>query len=164
MNSNIISTNTNARQYASPPAIFNTLKSLINIYPQTSKHHLKGNHQTNLGKSSNYFLKLENETYYTSTTNIPFQILFINVCHQLNLININLLQNKNISKREQDLERIKFNNAFRKAEIAYVLYKKVIKDEFEKHNFLFENKVIVPIEKSDFFMREILFKHMVDIC
>ena len=56
------------------------------------------------------------------------------------------------------MERIKFQNAFKEAENTFVLYKKTIKNEFEKNNFMFENKVIVPIEKSEFFMREILLQ------
>ena len=74
-----------------------------------------------------------------------------------------MLQCTEISTEKKKMERMKFECAFKQAQVAFLLYKKNIKDDFEKTHFQFEQRVIVPIEKSEFFMREILFKHLIDL-
>lgn len=137
---------------------FQSLQNIMNISCESQKTHsplYQQNTQT--------FFELKNKKFYSTKKNIPFPVLFIQACEQLKLINTKLLQSSKITQNMKEMERIKFQYIFKAAEKAFVLYKKTIKNEFEKNNFMFENRVIVPIEKSEFFMRQILFQHILDI-
>ena len=137
---------------------FQSLQNIMNISCESQKAHspiYQQNKQT--------FFEFKNKKFYSSKKNIPFPILFIQACEQLKLINTKLLQSSKITQSLKEMERIKFQLIFIEAEKAFVLYKKTIKNEFEKNNFMFENRVIVPIEKSEFFMREILFQHILNV-